>query len=64
MKLLGGALAALGGTDPFGIAAAISALEAVAAGDLVALTSAHASVLDELDCLSNFRVRLCQFRSN
>jgi hypothetical protein len=51
---LGDALAALGGADPFGIAAAISAIEA-AAGDLVALTSAHAGVLDRFDAMMTMR---------
>jgi hypothetical protein len=49
LTLLGDGLAALGGSDPFEIAAAISAFEAVGTGDLVALTSAHASVLDRFD---------------
>jgi hypothetical protein len=49
VKPLGDALAALGGTDPFGIASEIATLEAAPAGDLVALTGTHASVLDRFD---------------
>lgn len=49
VTLLTEALAGLGGGDPFGIAAAIGQIEAAAAGDLVALTSAHAGVLDRFD---------------
>ena len=45
------ALTALGGSDPFGIANAIAAIEHAAAGDLVALTSAHDGVLNRFDAL-------------
>ncbi len=45
--LLSAYLAALGGTDPFGIATAIAALEA--ASDTAALTAEHASVLNRFD---------------
>jgi hypothetical protein len=49
VTLLGDCLAALGSSDPFGIAAAIAAIEAAAAGDLVTLTAAHGSVLERFD---------------
>ena len=49
VTLLGDCLAALGSSDPFGIAAAIAAIEAAAAGDLVTLTTAHGSVLERFD---------------
>jgi len=51
VTLFGNCLAALGGTDPFGIGAAIALIEAAAAGDLVALTTAHAGVLDRFDAM-------------
>ena len=47
--ILSEALTALAAGDPFGIAAAIALLEAAAAGDLIALTSAHDSVLNRFD---------------
>ena len=50
VRVLGDCLASLGGADPFGIGAAIAAIEA-AASDLVALTTAHAGVLDRFDAM-------------
>jgi hypothetical protein len=50
-KTLSDALVALGKGDPFGLTAAISAIGAAAASDLVALTSAHAGVLDRFDAM-------------
>jgi hypothetical protein len=49
VQALADSLAALGVGDPFGIAAAITAVDSAAAGDLVALTTAHAGVLHRFD---------------
>jgi hypothetical protein len=49
--VLADALASLHAGDPFGIAAAIAAIQNAAAGDLAALTSAHDGVLDRFDAM-------------
>jgi hypothetical protein len=49
--LLADSLSALGGSDPFGVGTAIAAVTAAPAGDLVALTTAHAGVLDRFDAM-------------
>jgi hypothetical protein len=51
VQALADSLAALRVGDPFGIAVAITAVDSAAAGDLVALTTAHAGVLHRFDAM-------------